>query len=81
MASHQKFAAKLEEPPFPLLADTEKKVISAYGVLNERETGAVRSIFIVGPDGVIKYANPKYEVSKAAHFAAIFEALGRAMST
>jgi peroxiredoxin Q/BCP len=80
-ASHQRFAARLEDQPFPLLSDTVKTAITAYGVLNERGTGAVRSIFIVGQDGIIKYANPKYEVSKVSHFAAIFDALARAMTS
>jgi peroxiredoxin Q/BCP len=75
VSSHEKFAGILENPPFPLLSDREKKVIQAYGVLNEKGTGAVRSIFIVGQDGKIVLANPKYELSKISQYAAIFEAL------
>lgn len=75
MASHQRFAEKLGDPPFPLLADPEKRVIGAYGVLNEKGKGAVRSIFIVGQDGTIKYANPRYELSKPAQYEAILTVL------
>jgi alkyl hydroperoxide reductase subunit AhpC len=50
-------------------------VIQAYGVLNEKGTGAVRSIFIVDKNGLIIHANPKYELSKIAQYAALFEAL------
>ncbi len=81
LASHQRFAEKLENPPFPLLADQDKNAITAYGVLNEKGTGAVRSIFIVGQDGIIKYANPKYQVSRLSHFEAIFDALSHAMTS
>jgi peroxiredoxin len=73
--SHQKFAAVLDNPPFPLVSDRDKIAIQAFGVLNEKGTGAVRSIFIVGQDGVISHANPKYELSKVAQYAAIFDAL------
>jgi thioredoxin-dependent peroxiredoxin len=75
MASHQKFAGILQNPPFPLLSDREKTVIQAFGVLNEKGTGSVRSIFIIGQDGLITHANPKYELSKTAQYAAIFDAL------
>ena len=34
------------------------------------------SFFVVDQTGVVRYANSKYEVSKPAHFEAIFTALG-----
>ena len=55
--SHEKFAAK-RDFPFPLLADTDKAVIAAYGVgapiLHVR-----RSVFVVDGDGVVRYADRK----------------------
>ena len=55
VTSHQAFSDK-EGLRFPLLADTDKKVGQAYGVL-----GPVgfyrRSVFVVDGDGVIRYAH------------------------
>jgi thioredoxin-dependent peroxiredoxin len=55
VASHEGFSSK-HGFKFPLLADTDKKVGDAYGVL-----GPVgfyrRSVFVVDKDGVIRYAH------------------------
>lgn len=52
VASHKQFAAK-EHLNFALLADPDKKVIAAYGVLNPAGY-ANRVTFIIGPDGKIQ---------------------------
>ncbi len=75
LESHRSFAEKLGGLPFPLLSDTSLETIKAYGVVNDRGTGARRSVFVVAPDGVVAYANQRYEVSKPEHLEAIFEAL------
>ena len=52
--SQQTFAESLKLP-FPLLSDfPERKVIRAYGVLNERSMNALRSFFLVDPQGIIR---------------------------
>ena len=57
IASHEKWAES-KGFHFPLLADTEKKVIEAYGVgaplINVR-----RSVFVVDGDGVVRFADRK----------------------
>ncbi len=50
--SHKGFAAK-EHLNFPLLADPDKQMIAAYGVLNKAGY-ADRVTFIIGPDGNIR---------------------------
>jgi peroxiredoxin Q/BCP len=51
--------------PFSLLADAEKKVAHAFGVVQEKNMygkkvmGIVRTTFIIGPDGKIQYIFPK----------------------
>jgi peroxiredoxin Q/BCP len=51
--SHERFRSKYELT-VPLLADPERQVIRAYGVLGPG--GLVRrSIFIVDPEGVVRY--------------------------
>lgn len=59
IASHEKFIKK-HQLPFPLLADTEKKIVEAYGVWVEKSMygkkymGTERSTFVIGPDGRLR---------------------------
>lgn len=70
VASHIKFAEKYNLP-FTLLSDTEKEVIEAYGVWQEKKMygkpfmGVVRSTFIIDEDG--KLLSCAYKVSSAAN--------------
>lgn len=57
-ASHQKFIEK-HSLPFPLLADTDKKVHELYGTWGEKSMygkkymGTIRTTFVIGEDGII----------------------------
>ncbi len=51
-ASHQKFTEKYHLP-FPLLADTDKSVSKAYGVLNEKSNMSRRVTFLIDERGKI----------------------------
>ena len=51
-ASHQKFTEKYHLP-FPLLADTDKSVSKAYGVLNEKSNMSRRVTFLIDEHGKI----------------------------
>jgi len=52
--SQQTFADSLKLP-YPLLSDfPERKVIRSYGVLSERSMNALRSFFLVDPQGVVR---------------------------
>lgn len=59
LKSHAKFIEK-RELPFVLLADTEEKVCTSYGVLKEKKMfgktvfGIERSTFIIDEDGKIQ---------------------------
>ena len=53
--SHDAFSGK-HGFDFPLLADTDKVVASAYGTLGPIGFPR-RSVFIIDPDGVIRYAH------------------------
>lgn len=55
VASHEKFAGK-HGFDFPLLADTDKAVMAAYGTLGPIGFPR-RSVFIVDAAGVIRYAH------------------------
>lgn len=56
--SHAGFAEKYELP-FPLLADTEKKMLEAYGVWQEKSMygrkymGVVRTTYLIDPKGKV----------------------------
>jgi peroxiredoxin Q/BCP len=58
--AQKKFQEK-ENLPFPLLADADKKVAIAFGVLQEKNMygkkvmGIARTTFIIGPDGKIQH--------------------------
>ena len=51
--SHEKWIEK-RNLPFPLLADTDKKVIEAYGV-GAPVLGVRRSVFVVDGEGIVRY--------------------------
>jgi thioredoxin-dependent peroxiredoxin len=63
----------------PLLADPERKVLSAYGVYKEKNMygksvmGIERTTLIIGKDGVIKKIFPKVKVD--GHIEEVLEAL------
>jgi peroxiredoxin Q/BCP len=67
--SHKKFRDEYQLP-FPLLADPEKKTISAYGAWGEKKMmgrtymGIKRMSYLVDPEGVIRkiYEHVKPEV-------------------
>ena len=57
--SHLKFAEKYDLP-FPLIADTEKKIMTDYGTFGEKKMygktflGIIRTTFIINEDGIIE---------------------------
>ena len=58
--AQKKFQEKFDLP-FTLLADADKKVAEAFGVMKEKNMygkkvmGIVRTTFLIGPDGKIKH--------------------------
>lgn len=69
--SHQKFISKYELP-FTLLADTDKQVVEAYGVWQEKSMygrkymGTVRTTFLIDEAGVITDVIEKVDTKKHA---------------
>lgn len=59
-ASHQKFIEKFSLP-FPLIADTDKKLVNAFGVWQEKKNygktymGTVRTTFLADENGIIRH--------------------------
>ena len=62
--AQKKFQDKFDLP-FSLLADVNKKVAEAFGVVQEKNMygkkviGIARTTFIIGPDGRIQHVFPK----------------------
>ncbi|MFN0277402.1 MAG: thioredoxin-dependent thiol peroxidase [Pyrinomonadaceae bacterium] len=77
--SHQKFISKFQLP-FDLLADTDKKIVEAYGVWGEKSMygkkymGTNRKTFLIDADGKIAKIFDKVDV--AAHADEVLEAFG-----
>ncbi len=61
--AHDKFVEKFQLP-FPLLADVDKAIVTAYGVWGEKTfmgrkyLGVYRVTFLIGPDGKIRQIWP-----------------------
>jgi peroxiredoxin Q/BCP len=47
---------------FPMISDTGKQVISAYGAREVLGITAKRSTFLIGPDGLVAHVWPKVKV-------------------
>jgi peroxiredoxin Q/BCP len=71
-ASHQKFVNK-HTLPFPLIADTEKRLVQLFGVWQEktmmgkRYMGTVRTTFLTDEQGVITHVLAGREVDTKNH--------------
>jgi thioredoxin-dependent peroxiredoxin len=74
--SHKGFAAKYSLP-FPLIADTSKKILNDYGVWGEKKLygksymGVLRTTFIIDKKGIIEKIIEK--VDTAGHTEQIFK--------
>jgi peroxiredoxin Q/BCP len=44
--------------PFPILCDTERRVVKTWDIYNPRERGGIAkpSVFVIGSDGVVRYS-------------------------
>jgi Peroxiredoxin len=69
-----------ESLTYPLLSDTDRAVMNAYGAYGEKMlygkkvTGVIRSTIVVGPDGNVTL--PKYNIKATGHVASLAKALG-----
>ena len=76
--SHKKFKSKFDLN-FPLLADTDKKIIESYGVWKEKSMygkkfmGIERTTFVIDEQGKIAHIFPKVKVDQ--HYDEVLEAL------
>lgn len=77
-ASHQKFIDK-NSLPFPLITDTEHKLVNYFGVWGEKSMygrkymGTFRTTFIISPDGIVTRIITHKEVKTKEHAAQILK--------
>ena len=73
LESHKRFAASLDLP-FRLLSDPDLKVARKYA--SNGEAGrAKRTVFVIGPDGKVKYQNLKFNALDPKHYTALGSAV------
>lgn len=79
-ASHRKFIDK-HELPFPLIADTDKKLVEAMGVWGEKSMygrkymGTFRTTFLINEEGVIEKIYFPKEIKTKTHGEQILESI------
>lgn len=72
--------AEAEQLTFPLLSDTDRQVLTAWGAWGEKKnygktyTGVIRSTVVVDPTGHVELA--QYNVKATGHVARLRKALG-----
>jgi peroxiredoxin Q/BCP len=85
-ASHQKFIAKYDLP-FPLLADTDKTIMEAYGTWGEKnmygniKMGVLRTTFVIDEEGTITkvFKRPKND-AHTTQIKTALEKLGKTLN-
>lgn len=45
--------------PFPILCDTDRRVVKDWGIYNSREKGGIAkpAVFIIDPNGLVRFAS------------------------
>lgn len=73
LESHQRFAASLDLP-FRLLSDPDQQVARKYGSSGEGGRPK-RTVFVIGPDGRIKYRNLRFNALDPKDYSALGSAV------
>jgi alkyl hydroperoxide reductase subunit AhpC len=58
--------------PYPLLSDWFKKTARDYGVLNEENQTAKRSVFLVDKEGILRYKNTEFDANDRNQYLDVF---------
>jgi peroxiredoxin Q/BCP len=75
LATHTRFASSLDLP-FRLLSDPRQEVARRYGS-NDRSGYLRRTVYVVGPDGNVRYRNLKFNALDPSHYAELGAAVHR----
>jgi peroxiredoxin len=73
LETHRRFAGSLDLP-FRLLSDPDQQVARKFG--SHGEGGRTRrTIFVIGPDGRVKYRNLRFNALDPKHYAELGSAV------
>jgi peroxiredoxin Q/BCP len=75
-ARHRRFASNLDLP-FRLLSDPDQEVARAYGVRGSNGQPR-RSVFVIGPDGTVRYRDIRFDPANDASYAKLDAAVAAA---
>jgi peroxiredoxin Q/BCP len=75
LATHSRFAASLNLP-FRLLSDPTQEVARRYAS-KDRSGYMRRTVYVVGPDGVVRYRNVRFNALDPNHYAELGAAVRR----
>jgi peroxiredoxin Q/BCP len=75
LATHTRFATSLDLP-FRLLSDPRQEVARRYAS-NDRSGYMRRTVYVVGPDGKVKYRNTRFNALDPNHYAELGAAVRR----
>jgi alkyl hydroperoxide reductase subunit AhpC len=70
--AHNVFAASLGTLPYPLLSDWHKKTVKDYFVFNEKNETAIRSLFLVDKEGILRFSNISFDANQRDQYEQIF---------
>ncbi len=70
--AHNVFAASLGTLPYPLLSDWHKKTAKDYGVFDEKNETAKRSVFLVNRDGILCFKNTEFDANDRDQYVEVF---------
>lgn len=73
LRTHGRFAASLKLP-FRLLSDPEQRVARRYGSFDNSGFSR-RTVYVVGPDGMVKYRNLRFNSLDPKHYAELGSAV------
>jgi peroxiredoxin Q/BCP len=78
LATHARFASSLKLP-FRLLSDPGQDVARRYAT-NDRSGYPRRAVYVVGPDGKVRYRNMRFNALDPKHYAELGAAVRRSRS-
>ncbi|MCS7003039.1 MAG: peroxiredoxin family protein [Dehalococcoidia bacterium] len=64
---------------FPMASDPDLAIARAYGVADDETRRAQRAVFVIGTDGVVRYANPRFSPGNPSQLEAVMAAVGVAL--
>ena len=75
LATHTRFAASLNLP-FRLLSDPQQQVAGRYAA-KDRSGYMRRVVYVIGPDGKVRYRNMRFNALDPKHYADLAAAVRR----